>query len=110
MSVTRSGFECRHVSKTYTTRNGTVQALTDVSFRVANGEFLCIVGPSGCGKSTLLKMAAAGRLPTSQLVTHTFPLERMEEAYDVFAHAAETGALKVVLGGPRREVVPVSNA
>jgi alcohol dehydrogenase len=59
---------------------------------------------------TLLKMAAAGRLPTSQLVTHTFPLERMEEAYDVFAHAAETGALKVVLGGPRREVVPVSNA
>ncbi|MFE4413038.1 zinc-dependent alcohol dehydrogenase family protein [Streptomyces sp. NPDC056821] len=56
---------------------------------------------------TLLRMAAAGRLPTSQLVTHTFPLERIEEAYDVFAHAAETGALKVVLGGPRREVVPV---
>jgi alcohol dehydrogenase len=59
---------------------------------------------------TLLRMAAAGRLPTSQLVTHTFPLERMEEAYDVFAHAAETGALKVVLGGPQREVVPVPTA
>ncbi|MFI1163478.1 zinc-dependent alcohol dehydrogenase family protein [Streptomyces sp. NPDC020801] len=59
---------------------------------------------------TLLRMAAAGRLPTSQLVTHTFPLERMEEAYDVFAHAADTGALKVVLGGPQREVVPVSAA
>jgi alcohol dehydrogenase len=59
---------------------------------------------------TLLRMAAAGRLPTSQLVTHTFPLERMEEAYDVFAHAAETGALKVVLGGPRREVVPAPAA
>ncbi|WP_445527711.1 zinc-dependent alcohol dehydrogenase family protein [Streptomyces cyslabdanicus] len=59
---------------------------------------------------TLLRMAAAGRLPASQLVTHTFPLERMEEAYDVFAHAAETGALKVVLGGPRREVVPVPAA
>ncbi|MFE7233108.1 zinc-dependent alcohol dehydrogenase family protein [Streptomyces sp. NPDC002405] len=59
---------------------------------------------------TLLRMAAAGRLPTSQLVTHTFPLERMEEAYDVFDHAAETGALKVVLGGPRREVVPVPAA
>jgi alcohol dehydrogenase len=56
----------------------------------------------------LLRMAAAGRLPASRLVTHTFPLERMEEAYDVFAHAAETGALKVVLGGPRREVVPVA--
>ncbi|MER6923668.1 zinc-dependent alcohol dehydrogenase family protein [Streptomyces spiralis] len=59
---------------------------------------------------TLLKMAAAGRLPASQLITHTFPLERIEEAYDVFAHAAETGALKVALGGPRREVVPVAEA
>ncbi len=29
----------------------------------------------------LLRMAAAGRLPTGQLVTHTFPLHRMEEAY-----------------------------
>ncbi|MFI7390750.1 zinc-dependent alcohol dehydrogenase family protein [Streptomyces tendae] len=54
---------------------------------------------------TLLRMAASGRLPTAQLVTHTFPLERMEEAYEVFAGAADTGALKVVLGGPRREVV-----
>ncbi|MFF9817766.1 zinc-binding dehydrogenase [Streptomyces sp. NPDC014006] len=48
---------------------------------------------------TLLRMAAAGRLPTSELVTHTFQLERMEEAYDVFGRAAQSGALKVVLGG-----------
>lgn len=54
---------------------------------------------------TLLRMAASGRLPTGQLVTHTFPLERMEEAYEVFSAAADTGALKVVLGGPKREVV-----
>ncbi|MFG2325932.1 zinc-dependent alcohol dehydrogenase family protein [Streptomyces sp. NPDC048568] len=54
---------------------------------------------------TLLRMAASGRLPTSQLVTHTFPLERMGEAYEVFAGAADTGALKVVLGGPRHDVV-----
>ncbi|MGC4996779.1 MULTISPECIES: zinc-dependent alcohol dehydrogenase family protein [unclassified Streptomyces] len=53
---------------------------------------------------TLLRMAAAGRLPTSELVTHTFPLNHMAEAYDVFAHAAETGALKVVLGADRHEV------
>ncbi|CAL2065939.1 MULTISPECIES: zinc-dependent alcohol dehydrogenase family protein [Streptomyces] len=53
---------------------------------------------------TLLKMAAAGRLPTGQLVTHTFPLEQMERAYDVFSHAAETGALKVVLGGEQHEL------
>lgn len=59
---------------------------------------------------TLLRMAAAGRLPTSALVTHTFPLDHMEEAYDVFGRAAETGALKIVLGGPQHEVVPVETA
>ncbi|MDH6623104.1 alcohol dehydrogenase [Streptomyces sp. LBL] len=59
---------------------------------------------------TLLRMATAGRLPTAQLVTHTFPLERMEEAYDVFARAADTGALKVVLGGPSHEEVAVRAA
>ncbi len=59
---------------------------------------------------TLLRMTAAGRLPTSRLVTHTFPLDRMEEAYDVFAGAADTGALKVVLGGEQHEVVAVHAA
>ncbi|MGW2642843.1 zinc-dependent alcohol dehydrogenase family protein [Streptomyces sp. NPDC001348] len=54
---------------------------------------------------TLLRMATAGRLPTGRLVTHTFPLDHMEEAYDVFSGAAATGALKVVLGGaPHAEV------
>ncbi|MER6289784.1 zinc-dependent alcohol dehydrogenase family protein [Streptomyces sviceus] len=56
---------------------------------------------------TLLRMAAAGRLPTAQLVTHTFPLDHMEEAYDVFARAADTGALKVVLGEEQHEAVAV---
>lgn len=59
---------------------------------------------------TLLRMAAAGRLPTSSLVTHAFPLDRMEEAYDVFARAADTGALKVVLGEPQHDLVAVRAA
>ena len=37
-------------------RGGTVLALSDVSLRVPEGEFVSIVGPSGCGKSTLLKI------------------------------------------------------
>ncbi|MFC5034088.1 alcohol dehydrogenase catalytic domain-containing protein [Streptomyces sp. So13.3] len=52
----------------------------------------------------LLRMMTAGRLPTSSLVTHDFPLHRMEEAYDVFSRAADTGALKVVLSsGPTKD-------
>ncbi|WP_413759852.1 zinc-dependent alcohol dehydrogenase family protein [Streptomyces sp. MMBL 11-3] len=54
---------------------------------------------------TLLRMAAAGRLPTSSMVTHTFPLDAMEEAYEVFARAGDTGALKIVLGGERHDVL-----
>jgi alcohol dehydrogenase len=58
----------------------------------------------------LLRMAAAGRLPTSALVTHTFPLEHMEQAYDIFGRPAETGALKVVLGGQRHDEVAATAA
>jgi alcohol dehydrogenase len=59
---------------------------------------------------TLLRMMAAGRLPASPLVTHTFELDGMEEAYDVFSRAADTGALKVVLGGKRHDAVTLRAA
>ncbi|MER5642283.1 alcohol dehydrogenase catalytic domain-containing protein [Kitasatospora sp. NPDC002227] len=45
----------------------------------------------------LLGLLAAGRLDVADLVTHRFGLEEMQEAYDVFADAADTGALKVAL-------------
>lgn len=53
----------------------------------------------------LLGMLAAGRLPASALATHRFGLAQIEEAYDVFSRAADTGALKVVLGSPEHKVV-----
>ncbi|MFJ8017753.1 alcohol dehydrogenase catalytic domain-containing protein [Streptomyces sp. NPDC096339] len=55
----------------------------------------------------LMRMMAAGRLPGSALVTHRFELDEMEEAYDVFSRAADTGALKVVLGGAQHDTVAV---
>lgn len=45
----------------------------------------------------LLAMLQAGRLDIGGLVTHRFGLDEMQDAYDVFSRAAETGALKVVL-------------
>ena len=37
---------------------GTIRALDDISFTVADREFVVLVGPSGCGKSTLLRLIA----------------------------------------------------
>ncbi|MCP9207650.1 alcohol dehydrogenase catalytic domain-containing protein [Streptomyces sp. HD1123-B1] len=51
---------------------------------------------------TLLSMLAAGRLPAAMLITHLFELDQMEEAYDVFSQAIDTGAIKIALGGPAR--------
>jgi NitT/TauT family transport system ATP-binding protein len=43
-------------------KDGGTQALADLSFDVAEGEFVSLLGPSGCGKSTALRLIA-GLLP-----------------------------------------------
>ena len=52
------------VSKTYQTRDGTVESLKPISLDISSGEFVSVLGPSGCGKSTLLKMVAGLLQPT----------------------------------------------
>lgn len=46
---------------------------------------------------TLLGLVAAHQIDSRRLITHHFALGEFMQAYDVFARAGETGALKVVL-------------
>lgn len=45
----------------------------------------------------LMKMVISGRLAADQLATHRFTFDDIDEAYDMFAHAADNDALKVLL-------------
>ena len=47
-----------------------------------------------------MRLIVSGRLDPSLFATHRFPLEDTMSAYDTFADAANSGALKVVLCGP----------
>ena len=49
----------------------------------------------------LMRLIASGRLDPSLFATHHFALEDTMAAYDTFADAANTNALKVVLQGER---------
>jgi alcohol dehydrogenase len=46
---------------------------------------------------TLLKMVGGGRIPAEKMGTHTFGLEQIDEAYEVFGNAAANSALKVII-------------
>ncbi|MGH3197797.1 MAG: hypothetical protein ACRDOH_00905 [Streptosporangiaceae bacterium] len=46
---------------------------------------------------TLMRLITTGQIDAKRFITHHFGLEEFDEAYDVFARAADTSALKVVL-------------
>jgi NitT/TauT family transport system ATP-binding protein len=54
-----------HLNKVYQSRERRVEAIGDLTFDVAAGDFTCIVGPSGAGKTTLLKCLSGLLAPTA---------------------------------------------
>ena len=65
MSWDANVIEIQHVSKVYGASGAPVHALSDVSLRVLEAEFVAVMGPSGSGKSTLLSVLGAMNPPTS---------------------------------------------
>lgn len=46
---------------------------------------------------TLIRLVANHQLDTAAMITHRFPMDEFDTAYDVFGDAAHSGALKVLL-------------
>ena len=67
LAVTKepAGLTLSHIHYTYHTLQGETPALSDITFRLAPGEFAAFVGPSGCGKSTLLNILSGLLAPDS---------------------------------------------
>ena len=76
--------EGKNISKRYRRRDVSVDALSDVSFVLNEGEILGVVGESGSGKSTLLRQISGLEVPDSgELLLDGKPLgaKRTKENY-----------------------------
>jgi NitT/TauT family transport system ATP-binding protein len=67
-SPQRLAVDVRNVSLTFETADGKVEALSNVSLQIADGEFVSFIGPSGCGKTTMLRVIADLQQPTAGTV------------------------------------------
>ena len=53
-------------------------------------------GVDGCNCAQTLDLIAQGKLDTTALITHTYPLSRIEEAYELFENRRD-GVIKVAV-------------
>lgn len=58
-------FECKQISKVFTTGESNTAALTNINLYFEESDFVSIIGPSGSGKSTLLSILGTLDSPSS---------------------------------------------
>jgi multiple sugar transport system ATP-binding protein len=101
----------REVSK----RFGDVDAVSDLSFSVADGEFVVLLGPTGAGKTTTLRLIAGLERPDrgdilidSRIVTGEPPAHRdvafVFQQYSLYPHLTVFDNLAFPLRSPARRV------
>ena len=57
--------EARGLTRTFTVKNETVEAVRGIDLDVREGEMVAVLGPNGAGKSTTLRMLTTLLRPTS---------------------------------------------
>jgi sn-glycerol 3-phosphate transport system ATP-binding protein len=114
-----SAIAAERVSKVWTSAEGSVRAVDDVSFAFDAGTLNVLLGPSGCGKSTTLRLIAGlesadgGRITIGNRdVTRLPPAARsiamVFQSYALFPHL--TVAENIVFGLRVRRVPPADRA
>ena len=53
-------------------------------------------GVDGCDCDEILKLIEQGKIDTTPLITHTYPLEQIGEAYELFENKQD-GVIKVAI-------------
>ena len=94
------------VHKVYGPRGNQVLALSDISFEVQRGEFVCLVGASGCGKTTLLNLVAGLDRPAAGTLEVQGRKALLFQEAALFPWLTAAGNVELALrlaGVPRRE-------
>ena len=66
-------------------------------------------GVDGCDCAEILRLIEEGKIDTTPLITHRFPLNEIEEAYRIFENKLD-GVMKVAVSGTRTTRIRRTNA